>query len=278
MTYAKTQQRLSSGIIYLGLFLGGLVMLLPFYWTLITSVKIPAETITFPIIWIPSEITFSHFANAWKANFPIYYRNSTVVALAVLAGNVLTSALAGFIFAKYQFPGKNALFLLVLATMMVPFAVVLIPLYFVVVQFLHLKDTLWAMILPALVSPFGIFLMRQFIESIPDELIDAMRIDGASDMRIFAQLVLPLCKPALAALAIFHFIWIWNDFLWPLIVTDSDKSRTLPVGVVLFALPRWQQFNLVVAASVLVLLPMLVFYLIFQRQFVEGVVLTGLKY
>jgi ABC-type glycerol-3-phosphate transport system permease component len=278
MSYAKTQQRISSGIIYLGLSIGAIIMLIPFYWTLVTSVKIPAETITFPIIWIPSEITFVHFANAWNANFPIYYRNSAIVAAAVLGGNVLTSALAGFIFAKYEFRGKNALFLLVLATMMVPFAVVLIPLYFVVVQFLHLKDTLWAMILPALVSPFGIFLMRQFIESIPDELIDAMRIDGASDMRIFAQLILPLCKPALAALAIFHFIWIWNDFLWPLIVTDSDKSRTLPVGVVLFALPRWQQFNLVVAASVLVLLPMLVFYLIFQRQFVEGVVLTGLKY
>ncbi len=278
MTYHKTTDRFFSGLTYGLLFLGALVMLMPFYWTLITSVKIPAETITYPIIWIPSEITFAHFAKAWHANFPIYYRNSILVAALVLTSNVLTSALAGFIFAKYEFPFKNALFIMVLMTMMVPFAVLLIPLYFVVVQALHLKDTLWAMILPALISPFGIFLMRQFIESIPDELIDAMRIDGASDMRIFSQLILPLCKPALSALAIFHFIWIWNDFLWPLIVTDSDKSRTLPVGVVLFALPRWQQFNLVVAASVLVLLPLLIFYLIFQRQFVEGIVLTGLKY
>ena len=189
MISAKTSGRISGGIIYAFLFVGAIVMLVPFYWTLITSIKIPAETITYPPIWIPSKITFVHFSNAWNANFPIYYRNSILVAAVVLGANVLTSALAGFIFAKYTFPFKNALFIMVLATMMIPFAVVLIPLYFIVVQFLHLKDTLWAMILPALISPFGIFLMRQFIESIPDELIDAMRIDGASDMRIFGQLI-----------------------------------------------------------------------------------------
>jgi ABC-type glycerol-3-phosphate transport system permease component len=120
--------------------------------------------------------------------------------------------------------------------------------------------------------------MRQFIQAIPDELLDAARIDGASDWRVFWQLIIPLCKPALSALAIFHFIWIWNDFLWPLIVTDTDASRTLPVGVALFALPRWQQFNLVVAASVLVLVPLVIFYFIFQRAFVEGITLTGMKY
>jgi multiple sugar transport system permease protein len=278
MNTDKLRARFSSGLIYLVLAIGAVVMLMPFYWTLITSIKIPSETITYPIVWIPSQITFTHFAKAWHANFPIYYRNSILVAAAVLVGNVLGSAMAGFIFAKYDFPLKNFLFYMVLATMMIPFAVLLIPLYYIVVQFLRLKDTLWAMIIPALISPFGIFLMRQFISTIPDELLDAARIDGASDTRTFWQIVLPLCTPALSALAIFHFIWIWNDFLWPLLVTDSDKSRTLPIGVVLFALPRWQQFNLIVAASVLVLLPLLIFYLIFQRAFVQGIVLTGLKY
>lgn len=278
MSTAKLRGQFSSGLIYLVLAIGAIVMLMPFYWTLITSIKIPSETIAYPIVWIPSEITFTHFAKAWHANFPIYYRNSIIVAAAVLGGNVLGSAMAGFIFAKYQFPLKSFLFFMVLATMMIPFAVLLIPLYYIVVQFLRLKDTLWAMIIPALISPFGIFLMRQFISTIPDELLDAARIDGASDTRTFWQIVLPLCTPALSALAIFHFIWIWNDFLWPLLVTDSDKSRTLPIGVVLFALPRWQQFNLIVAASVLVLVPLLIFYLIFQRAFVQGIVLTGLKY
>jgi multiple sugar transport system permease protein len=278
MFSAKTLGRFNAGLMYAILLVGSALMLVPFYWTLITALKIPSETIAYPIVWIPSTITFEHLQKAWNANFPAYYRNSLAIAFAVLLGNIFTSAMAGFIFAKYEFPFKNFLFLAVLSTMMIPFAVVLIPLYLIVAVALHLKDTLWAMILPAIVSPFGIFLMRQFIQAIPDELLDAARIDGASDWRVFWQLIIPLCKPALSALAIFHFIWIWNDFLWPLIVTDTDASRTLPVGVALFALPRWQQFNLVVAASVLVLVPLVIFYFIFQRAFVEGITLTGMKY
>jgi len=274
----KNILRARSVLIYLFLAAGTVAMLMPFYWTLITSVKYPSETTTFPIIWIPTKITFQWYIQAWNAKFPTYYMNSLIVALAVLVGNVGFSALAGFIFAKYHFPAKNFLFLVVLATMMVPFAVTIIPAYYIVAVWLKLKDTLWAMIIPALVSPFGIFLMRQYTTTIPDELLDAARIDGASDFRTFWQIVMPLCTPALSALAIFHFIWIWNDFLWPLIVTDSDRSRTLPVGVALFALPRWSQYNLIIAASMLVLVPVVVVYLVFQRAFVQGIVLTGLKY
>ena len=185
--------------------------------------------------------------------------------------------MAGFIFAKFDFPLKNVLFLAILSTTMIPFAVLLIPLYLIITVVLHLKDTLWAMIVPALISPFGIFMMRQFIQAIPDEILDAARIDGASDWRIYWRLVLPLSKPALSALAIFHFIWIWNDFLWPLIVTDSDRSRTLPIGVVLFAFPRWQQYNVVIAGSLrshspgdrLLHLP---------TRLRRGHILTGIKY
>jgi len=278
LSWAQAQHSLVAGLGYAALFAGALVMLMPFYWAVVTAVKLPQETTTYPIIWIPSQITFSHFVKAWHANFPIYYRNSIIVAVTVVAGNVLSSAMAGFLFAKYEFPLKNLLFLLVLSTMMVPFAVVIIPVYIIVAQFLHLKDTLWALIIPGLISPFGIFLMRQFTQTIPDELLDAGRIDGASDSRIFWRIVLPLCKPALSALVIFHFTWVWNDFLWPLIVTDSDKSRTLPVGVALFAFQRWLQYNLVMAGSLLVLLPVLIFFLLFQRAFVEGIVLTGMKY
>ncbi len=274
----KVRARVSSTVVYTILIAGTFIMLLPFYWTLITSIKIPSETMTFPIIWIPSKITFLHYQKAWHANFPIYYRNSIIVAVLVVLGNLLSSSLAGFIFAKYDFPLKNVLFLIVLSTMMIPFAIVLIPTYMIVAAFLHLKDTIWAMVIPALISPFGIFLMRQFTQSIPDELLDASRIDGASDLRTFWQIVMPLCRPAISALLIFHFIGIWNDFLWPTIVTDSDRSRTLPIGVALFSFLRWQQYNLVIAGSVLVMLPMVVFYFIFQRAFVEGIVLTGMKY
>jgi multiple sugar transport system permease protein len=278
MARHKILGTLTASSVYSVLLVGCVVMLLPFYWTLITSVKFPAETMTYPVVWIPTKITFAHFSKAWHANFPIYYRNSIIVAATVVLGNVFTSSMAGFLFAKYEFRFKNALFLAVLSTMMVPFIVVLIPVYMIVAQFLHLKDTLWAMIIPALISPFGIFMMRQFVSTIPDELIQAPRIDGASDWRIFWQIILPLCKPALSALVIFHFIWIWNDFLWPLIVTDSDRSRTLPIGVALFAFQRWLQYNLTVAGSVLVVVPVVIFYFVFQRAFVEGIVLTGMKY
>ncbi|MGQ9684620.1 MAG: carbohydrate ABC transporter permease [Anaerolineae bacterium] len=275
---ARWRGRVSAVLVYGALLAGSVIMLLPFYWTLITSVKMPAETTTFPIIWIPSKITFAHYVKAWHANFPTYYRNSLIVAVSVVLGTVFTSSMAGLLFAKYESPLRDVLFLIILSTMMIPFAIVLIPTYMIVAVTLMLKDTLWAMILPALVSPFGIFLMRQFIQTIPDELLDAARIDGASDWRMFWQIVLPLCRPALSALTIFHFIWVWNDLLWPLIVTDSDRSRTLPVGVTLFAFQRWQQYNLVIAASMLVMAPMVVFYFIFQRAFVEGIVLTGMKY
>jgi len=278
MRSEKQIQFIRSTLIVLLLSMGAVVMLMPFYWTLITSVKTPSETATFPIIWVPSKITFEWFVKAWHAKFPTYYMNSVIVAVVVVLSNVFSSALAGYIFAKYAFPGKNFLFTMVLATMMVPFIVILIPAYYLVAVWMGIKDTLWAMILPALISPFGIFLMRQFTTTIPDELLDAARIDGASDFRTFWQIVLPLCTSALSALAIFHFIWIWNDFLWPLLVTDSDRSRTLPVGVAMFALPRWSQTNLVVAASVLVLAPLVIVYFVFQRAFVQGIVLTGLKY
>jgi len=274
----KASTQLKSAFFYACLLIGAVIMFIPFYWTLITSVMLPQETNHYPIIWIPSQITFKWVVQAWNLRFPTYYLNSILVAVVVVTSNVFTSALAGYIFAKYRFPWKNFWFLLVLGTMMVPYAVTIIPAYYIVTVVMHLKNTLWAMIIPALVSPFGIFLMRQFTESLPDELLDAAKIDGASDNRTFVQIVLPLCTPALSANAIFHFIWIWNDFLWPLLVTDSDVARTLPVGLALFASPRWLQTNLVVAGSLLVLLPMVVVYFIFQRAFVQGIILTGLKY
>jgi multiple sugar transport system permease protein len=277
----KAGNRISSALIYTFLIAGAIVMVIPFYWTLITAFKTPSETALLPGLlryWMPSQFTTEWVIKAWQAKFPIYYMNSIIVAIAVVISNVLSSALAGLIFAKYNFPYKNALFLIILSTMMVPYAIIVIPAYYIVTVWFHLKNTLWAMIIPALVSPFGIFLSRQFSESIPDELLDAARIDGASDFRTFWFLVLPLSAPALSALAIFHFIWIWNDFLWPLLVADKDVARTLPVGVALFAQQRWLQTNLVVAGSLLVMLPLVIVYFIFQRAFVQGIMLTGMKY
>jgi multiple sugar transport system permease protein len=274
----RTARRISSALIYTLLIAGTILMFLPFYWTLITSFMTASDTSKYPIVWFPTRLTIEWVIKAWQAKFPLYYMNSIIVAVVVVISNIVTSSLAGFIFAKYSFPFKNGLFLIILSTIMVPYAVTIIPTYYIVTVWFHLKNTLLAMIIPALISPFGIFLMRQYCETIPDELIDAARIDGASDIRMFSQVIIPLCVPALSALAIFHFIWIWNDFLWPLLVADSDIARTLPVGVALFALRRWLQTNLVVAGSLLVMLPLVVVYFIFQRAFVEGIVLTGMKY
>jgi multiple sugar transport system permease protein len=277
----KTVNRISSVLIYILLVAGTVIMFVPFYWTIITAFKTASETALLPNLlryWVPSKITFEWVTKAWQAKFATYYMNSIIVAVVVVISNVLTSAMAGFIFAKYNFPAKRILFMVVLSTMMVPYAITIIPTYYIVTVWFHLKNTLWAMIFPALISPFGIFLARQYSESIPDELLDAARIDGASDMRTFWLLVLPLSTPALSALAIFHFIGIWNDFLWPLLVTDKDIARTLPVGVALFASQRWLQTNLVVAGSLLVMLPLVIVYFIFQRAFVQGIMLTGMKY
>ncbi len=270
--------RAKSTLFYAVLGIGAIAMTMPFYWALITSFMYPEDTNHFPIIWLPTRLTAQWITQAWNAKLPTYYLNSIVVAVVVVVSNVFTSALAGYIFAKFSFPLKRTLYFTILATLMVPYVVTLIPAFYIVTAILHLKNTLWAMIIPALISPFGIFLMRQYTETIPDELRDAARIDGAGEFRIFWQVVLPLCSSALSALAIFHFIWIWNDFLWPLLVTDTDAARTLPVGVALFANPRWMQTNLVVAGSLLVMLPLLVMYFIFQRAFVQGIVLTGMKY
>ena len=262
---------------YLILFAGVIIVLAPLYWTFITSIKIPEETVAYPIIWIPSKVTLAHFRTVWHAQFATYYRNSIIVAVPVVLGILLTSSMAGFIFAKFEFPGRDLLFLATLSTMMVPFAVILIPVYLIIVK-LKWMNTFLALIVPNLVSSFGIFLMRQFIANIPDALIDAARIDGSSYFGIFWRIILPLCKPALAALAVFHFIWIWNSFLWPLIVTTSDATRTLPVGLVLFIHKYWFQYNRIIAGSVLIIAPLIIFYLIFQRTFIQGITLTGLKY
>lgn len=274
----KTARSINAALIYALLIAGTILMFIPFYWTLITSFMTASDTAKYPIVWFPTKFTVEWIVAAWRAKFALYYMNSTLVAVAVVISNVLTSALAGYIFAKFALPAKNFLFFTILATLMVPYAVTIIPTYYIVTVLFHMKNTLWAMIIPALISPFGIFLMRQYCETIPDELIDAARIDGASEFRIFSQIILSLTGPALSALAIFHFIWIWNDFLWPLLVADTDAARTLPVGVALFALRRWLQTNLVVAGSLLVMVPLVIVYFIFQRAFVEGIVLTGMKY
>jgi len=184
--------------------------------------------------------------------------------------------MAGFALAKYELPGGNVIFFLVLSMMMVPFHVRMIPLY-MVIRNMNLIDSLTGIVLPSLVSPFGVFLMRQFILGIPDSLLDAAEIDGCSEVRKYFMIIIPLVKPAIATLTIFQFRWAWNDLLWPMIISNSYKTRTLAVGMSMFTQEHTSAYHLQMAAATLVVLPLVIVFILMQRQFVEGISISGMK-
>jgi multiple sugar transport system permease protein len=262
--------------LHAALIAGSVIMLLPFAWMLSTSLKTPAETFKYPPIWIPSTIAWSNYSRTVSAMpFGRFYLNSLVVTVAVTILQLLTSSLAAFAFARLRFRGREALFLLYLATLMIPFQVTMIP-NFIVVRTLGWYDTYQALILPPAFSAFSTFLLRQYFRGIPLDMDEAARIDGASSLRIWWSVVLPLSGPVLAALAIFVSLNTWNDFLWPLIVTNSQEMRTLPVGLSSFQGQYKTDWNLLMAGSVIAMLPMLLVYIVGQRWFIRGITLSGI--
>ncbi|MGD0610539.1 MAG: carbohydrate ABC transporter permease [Anaerolineales bacterium] len=266
-------------IVYTILILGTVITLIPFIWVILTSLKPASEIIKIPPTFFPQKWTIqSYWTIFHDPNVPLgrFFMNSLFVTGMHVILILFTSSIAGYVFAKYRFWGRNATFAFILAQMMVPFQVVMIPSYLILVK-LGLVDNLWGLIVPAAVDAFGIFLMRQFIESIPSELIDAARIDGASEFLIYAQIILPQLGPALAALGIFTFMGTWNDYLWPLIVITTQTRRTLPLLLTWYNSAHGTRYDLTMAASILVMLPVLVVYLFFQRGIVRGVAMTGFK-
>jgi len=266
-------------MVYAILILGTIITLLPFVWTVLTSLKTASEIIKIPPSFLPQHWTIQSYLTIFndpKIPLARFFANSLFVAFMRVGITLFTSSLAGFIFAKYKFWGKNILFAYILAQMMIPFQVVMIPAYLILVK-LGLVDTLWGLIIPSMVDAFGIFLMRQFIESIPNELMDAARIDGAGEFTIYWRIILPQLGAPLAALGIFSFMAVWNDYLWPLIVITTHERRTLPLLLTWYNTAHGTRYDLTMAASVLVLLPILVVYMIFQRWIVRGVAMTGFK-
>ena len=260
------------------LFLGLFVVVVPFVWMLLSSIKPEAEVRAVPPTWWPEQITLSNYDTLFtKLDFPTYFMNSAIVALAVTAGNMVFCSMLGYALAKLDFPGKRALFAVVLGTLMIPGVVTFVPL-FVLTTKIGLSNTLVGMILPFLAGPFGVFLMRQFIQSLPDELIQAARIDGAGELRIFFSVILPLCGPALATLGILTFLTSWNNFLWPLVVAQTEDKYTLPVALALYAVGQnATQYGLLLAGSVVVVLPVLALFLALQRHIMQGIAMTGIK-
>jgi multiple sugar transport system permease protein len=268
--------RPSHILLHAALIAGSVVMLLPFVWMFSTSLKRPPEIFTYPPVWIPSQIAWDNYTKTVAAMpFGRFYLNSLFVTASVTTLQILVASLAAFAFARLRFRGREALFLLYLATLMIPFQVTMIP-NFILVRFLGWYDTYQALILPTAFSAFSTFLLRQYFMGIPRDLDEAARMDGASSFRIWWQVILPLSGPVLAALAIFVSLNSWNDFLWPLIITNSLEMRTLPVGLSTFQGQFKVEWNLLMAGSVIAMLPVLVLYIIGQRWFIRGITLTGM--
>jgi len=265
-------------VAYLILGLGLIAVVSPFLWMAFSSVKTEREIRRVPPTWWPQTPTLENFRELFdRLDFPQFFANSTIVAVAVTLGNLVFCSMLGYVLAKADFAGKKLLFRVVLGTLMIPGMVTLVPL-FVLVANLGLVNSYLGMVLPFLAAPFGVFLMRQFFLGIPDELIDAARVDGASEARIFVQVVMPLAKPALATLAILTFLGSWNNFLWPLVVATSEDKYTLPVALALYSTGQNEiNFGLLLAGAVVVLVPVLVVFLLLQRFFVQGVAMTGIK-
>jgi multiple sugar transport system permease protein len=254
-----------------------LVMIVPLMWMIVTSLQTLDETRHYPPTLVPSSAEFHNYTDVLQiAPFARWFTNTLLVTVAVVIGNLFFCSLAGYAFARIRFFGREVVFLLILATLMIPFQVVIIP-TFLIVKRLGLIDTLGALILPNLAQAFGIFMLRQFFRTLPVELEEAARIDGASRLGVLFKIVLPLSGPALATLAVIMFLWTWNDFLWPLITIYHAQNMTLQLGLATFQGAHQTNTNLLMAANVMSMLPVLVLFFVAQRYFIRGIATTGLK-
>jgi multiple sugar transport system permease protein len=274
----RSRDRIARAALYVVLSGGLLVVVGPFIWMLLSSFKPEGEIRANPPTWWPGDFTVANYGNLFdRLDFPLFFTNSAIVAVVTTVGNLLFCSAAGYALAKLPFAGKKVLFGIVLGTLMVPSIVTMVPL-FVLSSNLGLVNSLAGLILPFLAQAFGVFLMRQFIQSIPNDLLEAARIDGASELRIFAQVVLPLCRPALATLGILTFLASWNNFLWPLVAATEEETYTLPVALALYAIGQNRtEYDILLAGAVVVVLPVLIVFVLLQRHFVRGIATTGLK-
>jgi multiple sugar transport system permease protein len=275
---AARRARSNRWLIYAGLIVGLVLMVGPFLWMLLGALKPQAEFLVNPPTFLPKNPTTDNFSRLFNnLDFPRFFFNSALVAVAVTVGNVLFCPMLGYALAKLQWRGKRIVMGLVLATLMVPAGITLIP-NFVLMRNLGLVNTYPGLILPFLVGPFGVFLTRQFMYGIPDELIEAARIDGANEFRTFWSVVLPITAPVLATLGILTFLGSWNSFLYPLVMAQEPQMYTLPVALATFATGQYQaDHGMLMAGSVVLVLPVLLIFILFQRWITEGIATTGLK-
>lgn len=277
MNSLRMQSRLVALVSYALLAGISFLVLLPLIWMVSTSLKIPAETFTSPIEWIPSDPQWSNYPEAYgRANFNRYFLNSVIVTVIATSLHVAFASLAGYGLAKYRFVGGRWLLIAILVTLMLPLEVIMIPL------FLTVKDFGWlnsyqGIIAPHIGDAFGVLLMRQYFLSLPNSLIEAARIDGAGHLRTFFSIAVPLSRPALATLVIFMARETWDEFLWPFLVVSSDDMRTVPIGIQTFARAELSNFPHIMAISTVATIPLIMMFVVFQRQFIKGIQITGLR-
>jgi multiple sugar transport system permease protein len=273
----KLHRQIKTIIMYILLIALSASMVLPFFWMLSASLKLNKDVFKFPVEWIPKELVWENYRLIWeKVPFLTFYLNTIKLSVIITLIQLLTSSFAAYAFAKLDFRGRDTLFLAYIGTIAIPWQVYMIP-QFIMMRKLGLVDTHLAIILLQSFSAFGVFLMRQFYMSIPNEIIQAARIDGLSEYGIYRKIVLPLSKPALASLTIFTFVFVWNDFMGPLIYFNSERLKTIQLGLRMFIAQYSVDYNLIMAGSVVSLIPVIIIFILLQRFFVEGIATTGIK-
>ncbi|WP_320912578.1 carbohydrate ABC transporter permease [Eisenbergiella porci] len=273
----KRKVRIQHSLLFVILMIIGLTMLVPFFWTLSSSFKYDREIFEYPIKWIPEVFRWSNYQEVWtRVNFLTYYLNTIKLSIIVTVGQVVTCSLAAYSFAKMDYPGRDKIFLCYLATMMVPWHAIMIP-QFIIIKNMGFYDSHWSIILMNLFSAFGVFLLRQFMLGIPMELSEAARIDGCGELKIYSQIIMPLCKPGLATLVVFTFNFMWNDYMGPMIYLNTDKLKTIQIGLAAFRTEYGAEYGLIMAGTVCSLLPMVLIYCVAQKYLIEGIAFSGLK-
>jgi len=252
-------------------------VLYPFIWLVLSSLKFEQDIVQYPPKLWPNQFTFTQYIRVWS-KLPMFtmFKNTLIFSVSVTVSNCLLCAMGGYAFARIEFRGRKLLFVLILMTMMIPFQIIMIPLY-ILEHMIGILDTFWGLILPRLTWPFAIYLMRSFFISLPKNLEEAGRIDGASEYRIFWQIMLPLCKAAIITVGIMTFTNNWNDLVYPLLLTNSVTMRTLSAGLAMFVGQRIIEYGATLAASMISLIPLLVGFLFMQKYFVKGIALSGMK-
>ena len=269
---------LEKTAIYLVLIILAIIFTIPVFWMFSSSFKSLENTLTVNIKWLPEKLHFENYTEIWGAEqFKTYFSNSLVVAITVTFATIFLASLTGYGLSKFDFPGRQVIFLFILSTMMVPFQVIVIPLY-IIVRYFGWIDTYQGLIIPGALTGFGVFFMKQYIQTISNEFIDVARIDGCSEFGIFWRIILPLSKPALAALGILTFLGSWNNLLWPLIVIQSEGLKTLPLGLAKIMQSEYGvRYNVLMSGAAIASAPMIIAFLIFQRRITKGITLGGLK-